>query len=329
MRVCLYPQVGSGGPGSFQARLGQALLAAGVDVTYCIEDRPLHAVLIFAATRNWRALEACRRDRIPIVQRLDGINWIHRVHKVPAAYFAKSEARNWLLRIVRARYADCIIYQSAFVRDWWHRWYGPSRRPHTIIHNGVAPASAGDRRSAPERVMLVVEGAVRLDPSSRAILRAAHTDLHSRQVIDRTLIFGRVPSFFQSEALRLEGLEFRGHVDLEEVAGWQSRALVQLSLELNPPCPNSVIEAMNAGLPVLGYDTGALRELVHPGEGEVLPYAGDVWKLEPPANLDALGQAGARIATDWAAYSRAARQGARERFDITQIASRYREALRG
>jgi glycosyltransferase involved in cell wall biosynthesis len=327
MRVCLYPQVGSGGPGSFQARLGQALQASGVEITHRIEDRPLQAVVIFAATRNWRALEACRRELIPIAQRLDGINWIHRVHRVPAAYYITSEMRNWLLRLVRARYADRIIYQSAFVQDWWHRWYGPARRPEAVIRNGVPTNPGPDRPSPRERVMLIVEGAVRLDPASRGILRAAHRDLRSREVIDRTLIFGRVPSFFHNEDLRLDGLEFRGHVDLEEIAGWQSRALLQLSLELNPPCPNSVIEALNAGLPVLGYDTGALRELVHPGEGEVLPYAGDVWKLEPPANLDALGQGGARIATDWAAYSHAARQGARERFNITQIASRYREVL--
>ncbi len=327
MRVCLYPQVGSGGPGSFQARLGQALQEGGLDVTHRIDDRPLHAVLIFAATRNWRALEACRRDRIPIVQRLDGINWIHRVHKVPAAYYLTSEMRNWLLRLVRARYADRIVYQSAFVREWWHRWYGPAHRPESVVHNGVAIKPGADRPSPGERVMLVVEGAVRLDQASRGILRAAHRDLRSREVIDRTLIFGRVPSFFHTEDLGLEGLEFCGHVDLEEIAGWQSRALLQLSLELNPPCPNSVIEALNAGLPVLGYDTGALRELVRIGEGEVLPYAGDVWKLDPPANLDALGQGGARIANDWAAYSHAARRGARERFDITQIASRYREAL--
>ncbi len=327
MRVCLYPQVGSGGPGSFQSRLSQALRAAGLDVTHRIQDRPLHAVLIFAATRNWRALESCRRDHIPIVQRLDGINWIHRVHKVPAPYFVTSELRNWLLRMVRARYADRIIYQSAFVRDWWHRWYGAARCPHAVIHNGVATMPERDRPSAPERAMIVVEGAVRLDSASRGILQAAHSDLRSRKVIDRTVVFGRVPSFFATEVLHLEGLEFRGRVDLAEIAGWQARALLQLSLELNPPCPNSVIEALSAGLPVLGYDTGALRELVQPGEGEVLPYLGDVWKLEPPANLEALGQGGARIANDWAAYSRAARQAARERFDISQVASRYRESL--
>jgi glycosyltransferase involved in cell wall biosynthesis len=327
MRVCLYPQVGSGGPGSFQGRLRRALEAAGLETTYRLDDRPLHAVLIFAATRNWRGLAGCRRDGIPIVQRLDGINWIHRVHRVPPSYFITSELRNLLLRLVRARYADRIIYQSAFVRDWWHRWFGPSRRPATVIHNGIPPGDGRARDAAEQRVMLVVEGAVRLDRASREILGAAHRGLRAKNVIDRTLVFGHVPAFFQMEGMRMEGLEFHGHVAAEDIARWQSRAMMQLSLELNPPCPNSVIEAMAAGLPVLGYDTGALKELVRDGEGEVVPYCGDVWKLEPPTNLEALGDGGARISLDWAKYSRAAQSGAHARFDITQVASRYRDAL--
>jgi glycosyltransferase involved in cell wall biosynthesis len=327
MRVCFYPRVGSGGPGTFQARLARVLQNEGLQVTYDLSDRPLQAVLLFAATRNWVGLERCRRDRIPIVQRLDGINWIHRVHPVPTGYFVTSELRNLLLRVVRARYASRIIYQSAFVRDWWHRWFGPSSRPEVVVHNGV-PLSPSRERTKPEaRVLIVVEGAVRLDRASAAILRAAHRELRAREVVERTLVFGRVPSFFHVEAVREEGLEFRGHVSAQEISGWQSRAALQLSLELNPPCPNSVIEAMAVGLPVLGYDTGALAELVQPGEGGVLPFTGDVWKLETPTNLEELGEYGQSIANDWAGYSHRAKMGATARHDILQIASRYRKVL--
>ncbi len=327
MRVCFYPRVGSGGPGTFQARLARVLNDEGLEVSYDLNERPLQAVLLFAATRNWRGLERCRRDGIPIVQRLDGINWIHRVHPVPAGYFVTSELRNLLLRLVRARYASRIIYQSAFVRDWWHRWFGPSSRPEVVVHNGVPLIPARERAEPQARVLIVVEGAVRLDRASAAILRSAHRELRAREVVERTFVFGRVPSFFRVEEVREDGLEFRGHVAAQEIAGWQSRACLQLSLELNPPCPNSVIEAMAAGLPVLGYDTGALTELVHAGEGCVLPFEGDVWKLEAPANLERLGECGLRIQRDWAGYSRRARLGATGRHDILQVASRYREVL--
>jgi len=70
-----------------------------------------------------------------------------------------------------------------------------------------------------------------------------------------------------------------------------------------------------------------LAELVHPDEGQVLPYAGDVWKLQAPANLEQLGEGGLRIARDWAGTSRRAQLGATARHDITHIAARYREVL--
>jgi hypothetical protein len=57
---------------------------------------------------------------------------------------------------------------------------------------------------------------------------------------------------------------------------------VLFSTDLNAACPNSVIEAMACGLPVLAYDTGALAEIVQDGAGEVVPYGADHWQLEDP-----------------------------------------------
>ncbi len=44
------------------------------------------------------------------------------------------------------------------------------------------------------------------------------------------------------------------------------------SAEVNPPCPNSVIEALACGLPVIGFDTGSLSEIVQGGAGRLVPY---------------------------------------------------------
>jgi glycosyltransferase involved in cell wall biosynthesis len=46
------------------------------------------------------------------------------------------------------------------------------------------------------------------------------------------------------------------------------------SADLNAACPNSVIEALACGLPVLAFDTGALQELVVGDAGRVVPYGG-------------------------------------------------------
>ena len=55
------------------------------------------------------------------------------------------------------------------------------------------------------------------------------------------------------------------------------------SADVNPACPNSVIEALACGLPVLAFDTGALPELVPTSRaGCIVPYGGDPWRLDPP-----------------------------------------------
>jgi glycosyltransferase involved in cell wall biosynthesis len=64
--------------------------------------------------------------------------------------------------------------------------------------------------------------------------------------------------------------------------------------EVNPPCPNSVIEAMACGLPVIGFDSGALKELVSESAGCIVPYGANPWKLETP-DISALAESAGQV----------------------------------
>ena len=69
---------------------------------------------------------------------------------------------------------------------------------------------------------------------------------------------------------------------------WMMRSSHALfSAEVNPPCPNSVIESLACGLPVIGFDTGSLSEIVQGDAGRLAPYGANQWKLEKP-NVQAL-----------------------------------------
>jgi glycosyltransferase involved in cell wall biosynthesis len=81
-------------------------------------------------------------------------------------------------------------------------------------------------------------------------------------------------------------------------------------------------------LPVVGFDTGSLREIVGRG-GLIVPYRGDPWRLEPPANPDALLDGIRTVAADWRTYSDLARREAETRFDIQAVAREYLEVLAG
>jgi glycosyltransferase involved in cell wall biosynthesis len=90
-----------------------------------------------------------------------------------------------------------------------------------------------------------------------------------------------------------------------------------------------VIEALACGLPVVGFRTGSLEELIEPGAGELVEFEGDPWRLEVPRNLEKIASAAERILVDWKAYSRAAREVAIERFDISNVAKRYLAVMAG
>ncbi len=92
MKVCIVPRVsGVGGMVSFRDRLVAVFERQGVSVTQELDDLPYQAVLVIGGTRQLRGLWEARRRGIPIVQRLDGMNWLHRLPK--SAYHPSTRFR--------------------------------------------------------------------------------------------------------------------------------------------------------------------------------------------------------------------------------------------
>ena len=96
--------------------------------------------------------------------------------------------------------------------------------------------------------------------------------------------------------------------------------------DLNPACPNSVIEALACGLPVAAFDTGALPEIITAGSGQVVPYGGDPWQLESP-DIEGLAKAVNSILEDQIHYREAARRRAEETFGLDQMVEGYLNAM--
>ena len=99
------------------------------------------------------------------------------------------------------------------------------------------------------------------------------------------------------------------------------------SVELNPACPNSVIEALACGLPVIGFDTGALKDVTGVG-GIIVPYGTDVWKLEKPI-LFPLIDAAEKVYRENQKFRKAAREQAESHFSIDKITEEYLSFLFG
>jgi len=110
-------------------------------------------------------------------------------------------------------------------------------------------------------------------------------------------------------------LECAGYVNRPQAALSQLDILVNLS-HFQESFGRTALEAMAAGKPVIGYDWGALSELIEPGENGYLVALGDVEAVAERVSLLAgdarlrarLGQAGRRTASD--RYSSRALEGA-------------------
>jgi glycosyltransferase involved in cell wall biosynthesis len=98
------------------------------------------------------------------------------------------------------------------------------------------------------------------------------------------------------------------------------------SAEVNPPCPNSVIEALSCGLPVIGFDTGSLSELVQGDAGRLVPYGANPWKLEPPDSV-ALANAATEVLDDQNRFRTSARERAETMFDVESMVDQYLKVL--
>ena len=327
--ICVVPKLeGLGGMVSFQKR--------GIHTTYNLEDHHNQAILVIGGTRQLSKLWQARRRGIRIVQRLDGLNWLHRKQKTGIRYYIRSETNNLLLAFIRRYVADHIVYQSEFSRRWWQLSYGNLSTSSQVVYNGIdldaySPDGPHQRPVDHFRILLV-EG--HLGKRNAQGLNSALgmlqllNDVH--HLPTHLVVVGDISPQVQAElsSKAAGAINWSGVLPREQIPQTDRSAHVLFSADLNAACPNSVIEALACGLPVISFDTGALSEIVKDGAGLVVPYGSDYWNLEPPV-LPPLAQAAARILTENDSFRQAARLRAEAAFSLDRMIDGYLEAFSG
>ena len=335
MHICLIPKVhGVGGMVSFQAKLKAGLIARGIQVSDDPSRMDCDAVLITGGTRDLPNLLRLRHRGVRIVQRLDGINWLHRRLRTGLRHYLRAEYGNRLLALLRARVVTHIVYQSDFVQGWWARQFGSDHIPAVVIHNGVdlsvyTPSGSQERPSDRFRLLLV-EGSLQGGYESGLVtaidLAAGLSGVFPLEL----MVAGRLSPDLQAEyqAKCRVPIIWAGLVPRDSIPALDRSAHLLYSGDVNAACPNSVIEAMACGLPVAAFATGALPELVTGDSGRLVPYGGDPWKLDSPG-IPALVDAAIEILKDQPRFRLAARQRAEKAFGLEQMVDRYLEVLLG
>jgi glycosyltransferase involved in cell wall biosynthesis len=121
-------------------------------------------------------------------------------------------------------------------------------------------------------------------------------------------------------------IEWAGLTPHEQIPEIDRSVHLVYSSDINAACPNSAIEAMACGTPVLAYDTGALPELHAEEGGRVASYGGDPWKLDPP-NISTLVEAAHEVLLNIDDYRSSARRRAVTMFDVNLMVERYLDFL--
>ena len=331
-RICIVPRVeGLGGVTSFRLKFENGLRARGVDVTNA-PGPAVDAILVLAGTRHLLPLWRARRRGIRVVQRLDGINWIHRVRWAGPRYTVRAIYGNANLSFIRKRLADHVIYQSQFIQRWWEDWYKPAPVSSSVIINGVdlsryTPSGLHERPSGHYRI-LVVEGSLAGGQNygiyNAVALAASLAKKHRTELMVVGRVDGRTKNKLGNQtAFRMQ---FMDSIPREQIPWLMRSSHVLFSAEINPPCPNSVIEALACGLPVIGFDTGSLSEIVRGDAGRLVPYGGNEWKLQTP-DIPALANAALEVLDEQDRFRTLARARAEAVFDVEKMVDEYLKVL--
>ncbi|MHC1772605.1 MAG: glycosyltransferase family 4 protein [Flexilinea sp.] len=333
--ICLLPKVTSlGGPAAFQKRFSEQAAKLNVSVHFDPNRKDIAAFLVIGAPRRFLPiLIMARIHKIPVIQRLNGINWLHRVRNSGLRYFIHSEAANFSIAFVRRFIASGIVYQSTFCEDRWNKVYGKVNKPVQVIYNGINLDDfkpSGNLVNRDSIRIMTVEGNLEhgsefgLDTALDLIMALA--EKYSCPIILR--IAGNVDAKVEKQILNEISsapehvkVEFLGVVTKQRLAELEAESTFFFSAELQTACPNSVIEALASGLPVIGFDTGALKDVVGNG-GIIVPYGTDFIKLEKPV-LEPLIEAADAVICHNERFRIEARKRAEKAFPIGKITAAY------
>ena len=235
------------------------------------------------------------------------------------------------------RTAHYVIYQSEFCRTSSDRFLGPASAPWEVVYNCIDTERFRPAMEPipPEPWTLLVAGVHQQRDRVLSALEAAAI-LKRRGAAVRLLLAG-APSWPGAEADVPEDIRRLGLQREVEILGPYSQAAapaifrlahVLLHPKYKDPSPTVPLEAMAAGVPVVGSQSGGMPELIGSDAGLLIdvPDSWDVMHVPDPASM---ADAVTAIMAGWPGWSQRARRRAEEGFRKDAWIGRHREIFAG
>ncbi len=223
--------------------------------------------LFFPVKYDLHAVAMLKKSGGRVIQRLDGIYY-------PQKHADHYQALNWDIKEIYQHYVDYVIFQSDYSQAQCVAMFGEkSASAYETIYNGVDKAVFFPEptvfRVSPTTIKFITTGGFRNIDMIEPVVSALD-ELSSIMPLELTVV-GPVQNDRLKPLLERSYVVWIGEQKTETIAALLREHHIFLYSHLNPPCPNSVLEAISTGLPVVGFDSGAMRELCYFSE-ELLAY---------------------------------------------------------
>lgn len=241
--------------------------------------------------------------------------WIARLRGIPVVVnYRGGEAGDFLRRSARLVHASmrrtaALVVPSGFLQEVFARHGMPARVvPNIVDLQRFRPAERPDGQALPDAfpIILVARNLEAIYDNATAL--RAFARVLKRQPGARLVIAGTGPEEAALRALAAElgvgeHVEFAGRLDRDAMAARLRGSSVALNPSRVDNMPNSVLEALASGVPVVSTSVGGVPHIVADGQTALLVPAGDA-----PAMAAAL----LRVLGDGALAERLRRAGLRE-----------------
>lgn len=241
-----------GGPMTFMGNLQRYLDTCG----YSYSTRPYFAKgIFFPVTHDKRIIRWIKTFGGKVIQRLDGVYY-------PSQHGPEYESMNRDIEDIYRNLADFVVFQSEYSRKQAFEMMGEKDSGrYAVIHNGVDEKIffPSDRKRE-KGIIFVMSGNFR----KLAMLVPVVLALDSlRDKLDfRLRIAGPITCADLEPYLERDYIDRLGALDHEHLAGMLRSSDIFIHCQLNDNCPNAVLEAVSCGLPVVGFASGAMEELL-------------------------------------------------------------------
>ncbi len=273
-------------------------------------------------------INTVRGAGIPVVLNQNGVFY-------PGWYPFDWQAENARMARVHAA-ADHVFYQSEFCRRCAEKFLGPRTGQSEILYNAVdtqhfsPPPDSAPPYDTNAPFTFLATGKFDLAIGYRLMSSIEGISAARRGGLDvRLKVAGGVDPTVRAQAQRrideaglAEVVEFLGAYNSKQAPAIYRSAGAYLMTKNNDPCPNSVLEAMASGLPVLYSASGGVPELVgaEAGIGLAVPESFEEDVVPDPV---AIAEGMSRIIRQQRECGAAARRRAVERFDLPQWLARH------